>query len=460
MYGAADLHGFDGLLLQVLDDEGCILDVNPEWNSLLEYAAEDCVGLPFRDFLEPGLRAEADVFFRALGRPGASPFLPVALRGKSGRSVGGILMAQPRPREAGGGYACEIWTTDGFARAVSHARTRAERDRATDTVTRAFSAVTELLAKSNHVPEFLRDLTLLMEAISGAVRVVIEPQPPEPPAPWLAALAAEMRRGGRGRETGAAAIRAGRLAEIAPELAAAHPGLSVLLLCFADETMPAGRRHAVMVLPDDAALAEAWEKQSIPYACAVANALSCLTLWERQSEMLRKAHTLSVTDPLTQVFNRYKLEEVLASEERRARRYGTGFSVIMADIDRFKAVNDTFGHPIGDRVLEIVAAEMRASTRTTDVVGRWGGEEFLIVCVHTRPEAAVILADMLRRRIAAIAFPEAGRVTVSFGVSAHAPGDSAAAVVSRADAALYAAKRGGRNRVCVEAAPSAETTAS
>ncbi|MGE4528878.1 MAG: diguanylate cyclase [Rhodospirillaceae bacterium] len=370
-------------------------------------------------------------------------------------------MAQPRPQEEGGGYACEIWTTTGFARAVSRAHAQAERDRATDTVTRAFSAVTELLAKSSRVPEFLRDLTLLMEAISGAAHVAIEPPPPAPPEPWLAALKTEMHRGGRGRETGALAIPSARLNEIAPGLAAGFPGLSALLFCFPDETMPAGRRHAVMVLPADAALAEAWEKQAVSYACAVANALSCLTVWERQSEMLRKAHTLSVTDPLTQVFNRYKLEEVLASEERRARRYGTGFSVIMADIDRFKAVNDTFGHPIGDRVLEIVAAEMRASTRTTDVVGRWGGEEFLIVCVHTRPEAAAVLADMLRRRIAAIDFPEAGRITVSFGVSAHAPGDTTAAVVARADAALYAAKRGGRDRVCVEAAPTAaETTAS
>ena len=88
--------------------------------------------------------------------------------------------------------------------------------------------------------------------------------------------------------------------------------------------------------------------------------------------MLSTVHVRSVTDPLTRVFNRYKLEESLSSEERRARRYGSWFSVIMADIDHFKRVNDTHGHPVGDRVLEEVATRMQTSTRSTDVVGRWG----------------------------------------------------------------------------------------
>ena len=92
---------------------------------------------------------------------------------------------------------------------------------------------------------------------------------------------------------------------------------------------------------------------------------------------------LSVTDRLTGLANRRKLEATLQSEILRARRYGKIFSVIMLDVDRFKSVNDTFGHPTGDAVLEQLADILRTNSRETDIVGRWGGEEFLIVCPET-----------------------------------------------------------------------------
>ncbi len=449
MDGQPTPRGVDGLLLQLLDDNGHIIDVSRGWTATLDYVPEEILGRHFCDFVEPGQCDAISSFLRDLRKEGASRFLPVVLRGKDNRPLSSLLVAQPLA--ADGGYACEIWTADGVARAMSRARRFTEKARAEEILMRSFSALTELLSKSAGVSDFLRDLGLLMEAISGIPRAIVEPLP-EPSSPaWLAALKFEARRShGAAKTTGTLVFDAASHADLSPELAEAFADHDLLLLWFPDPSMPASRRHLIVELPADRALADAWKAAAPQFARAVANALSCLSSWERQAALLSKASVRSVTDPLTRVFNRYKLEESLAAEERRARRYGSEFSVVMADIDHFKAINDTHGHPAGDRVLEEVANRLRESTRATDVVGRWGGEEFLIVCAHTRIDGAGSLAEQLRRRIADHPFPGIGGLSVSFGVSTYEDGDAPGDVIARADRALYRAKREGRNRICLQ----------
>ncbi len=156
---------------------------------------------------------------------------------------------------------------------------------------------------------------------------------------------------------------------------------------------------------------------------------------------------LSRTDKLTALANRRRLEEVLQMEILRARRYGKPFSVIMFDVDRFKAVNDTFGHHIGDMVLIELARKMARGARETDIVGRWGGEEFLLVCPETPGEVGLALAERLRRSFAEEELPRVGRVTASFGVGVFQPDDDLDSLFHRVDQALYRAKNNGRNRV-------------
>lgn len=156
---------------------------------------------------------------------------------------------------------------------------------------------------------------------------------------------------------------------------------------------------------------------------------------------------LSVTDRLTGLANRRKLEATLQSEILRARRYGKIFSVIMLDVDRFKSVNDTFGHPTGDAVLEQLADILRTNARETDIVGRWGGEEFLIVCPETNLMVVTALAERYRTELELHDFGPVGKVTSSFGVTACREGDDMHRLIQRADEALYLAKDFGRNRV-------------
>lgn len=172
--------------------------------------------------------------------------------------------------------------------------------------------------------------------------------------------------------------------------------------------------------------------------------------WIRKLRVLNhKLERLSITDRLTGLYNRLKLDEVLATETMRAVRFGHPFSVILIDIDHFKLINDQHGHQTGDQVLVELAQLLRAGTRATDSVGRWGGEEFLLICPHTDGAGACKLAEMLRQAIHDHRFPVVPPQSASFGVASFRQGDGASEIVSRADKALYAAKSAGRN--CVRA---------
>lgn len=156
----------------------------------------------------------------------------------------------------------------------------------------------------------------------------------------------------------------------------------------------------------------------------------------------------SLTDALTGVGNRRKLTEMLPIEINRARRGGGTLCAVMADIDHFKRVNDTYGHAAGDKVLARFGELLRTQTRSTDIVTRYGGEEFVVLMPHTALEQAVAKADQIRRALAAdIVAPLEAPVTSSFGVAALIPDEDGDALLDRADSALYRAKEGGRNTV-------------
>jgi len=158
---------------------------------------------------------------------------------------------------------------------------------------------------------------------------------------------------------------------------------------------------------------------------------------------------LSQTDPLTGVYNRLKTDALMDQEFERSRRYGRSLSVVMFDLDFFKNVNDTYGHQTGDRVLVAASALVQASIRKHDVLGRWGGEEFLILCPETDVQGAVHLAENLRQQLETLELGEVGTITASFGIAQLGGTEDVKRLIGYADNALYEAKQKGRNRVCV-----------
>ncbi len=166
-----------------------------------------------------------------------------------------------------------------------------------------------------------------------------------------------------------------------------------------------------------------------------------------KNKMLEK---LSTTDTLTGLCNRLKIDDILEITLYAAQRYGRVFSLILIDIDHFKNVNDSFGHLVGDKVLKQMAEVLQSQIRKTDHLGRWGGEEFLIIAEDTDSDAAELLAEKLRKAVEITTFPEAGQITISLGVATWRDSDDRITIVQRADNALYRAKESGRNRIVVE----------
>ena len=172
-------------------------------------------------------------------------------------------------------------------------------------------------------------------------------------------------------------------------------------------------------------------------------------------EPIVRIQELATRDELTGLVNRRQMTKLLEQERQRGVRSGRGFSLAMVDIDHFKAVNDHYGHAVGDEVLRTFARQAPQALRGTDIVARWGGEEFVLLLPEVNQAAARIGVERLRGRIAATPMAHLSgvpiRVTVSVGLTEHIAGESVTQTLERADRALYEAKAQGRNRVCVEA---------
>jgi|SRR5690625_1788950 len=173
----------------------------------------------------------------------------------------------------------------------------------------------------------------------------------------------------------------------------------------------------------------------------------------RQRELrdsYRRIEQLAVQDELTGVYNRRGLLDCLQEERERCNRMGGVFSIVVFDIDRFKVINDTHGHLVGDRLLSEFAARLHEGLRAMDVLGRYGGEEFVLLLAGTRLAGAARIAERLRANIAASTWDDIVSnltLTVSGGVAEYRTGESLEAMLERADKALYEAKRSGRNRI-------------
>jgi diguanylate cyclase (GGDEF)-like protein len=171
---------------------------------------------------------------------------------------------------------------------------------------------------------------------------------------------------------------------------------------------------------------------------------------ERTSELEivnRELQKLATTDALTQIANRSSLDLVLKQAIAENERHQRPFSVVMIDIDFFKRINDTYGHLVGDTVLKTVAHLIKNQIRSVDTVGRWGGEEFMIVYREIECQGAYTLAENIRQSVENYPFENIEPITISMGVTQYRSGTSAEELIKDADVAMYHSKEQGRNRV-------------
>jgi diguanylate cyclase (GGDEF)-like protein/PAS domain S-box-containing protein len=169
-----------------------------------------------------------------------------------------------------------------------------------------------------------------------------------------------------------------------------------------------------------------------------------ITERKRTEEQVLRFATI---DALTGILNRREFTRITEIEIERVRRYGTTFTLLMYDLDHFKRVNDNFGHDVGDYVLQTVTRVVNENMRNSDVAGRWGGEEFMVLLPQTALDSGIKMAEKLRRAIEQFTFDKVGQVTASFGLTEFLPDDDVVSLTKRVDEALYEAKQCGRNRV-------------
>jgi diguanylate cyclase (GGDEF)-like protein len=166
-------------------------------------------------------------------------------------------------------------------------------------------------------------------------------------------------------------------------------------------------------------------------------------------KMEKRLEKLATIDSLTEIYNRYKIDDEIKLQIARYQRYKEPFSLLMFDIDYFKSVNDTYGHDVGDRVLKALSRLVSNHIRTTDIFGRWGGEEFVVILENTRKEEAFVIAEKLRKMVQTHTIDGKYKITISIGVTQYEEPESREDVIKKADEALYRAKENGRNQVVV-----------
>jgi diguanylate cyclase (GGDEF)-like protein len=157
---------------------------------------------------------------------------------------------------------------------------------------------------------------------------------------------------------------------------------------------------------------------------------------------------MAVTDSLTGLYVRRYFMAKLQEEIRRAERYNRVISIVMADLDKFKNINDTYGHDAGDRALQTIGTFLQKNIRDVDIIARYGGEEFVMMIPEADQESAFSLSQRLRHQISQIKFDDIPQITISLGVATYPfDGSTLEDLIKKADAAMYAAKQAGRNKV-------------
>lgn len=230
-----------------------------------------------------------------------------------------------------------------------------------------------------------------------------------------------------------------------------HYALAISLIVFLTVSLPVwttlwmmGNTHWGAGFPAVAALLGLAQLMYIALWTAVAMLRAG---YYRAEERTRLLESLAFSDPLTSLPNRRALANQMEVDIEAAHLQGDTLSAAMIDIDHFKFINDTFGHQSGDEVLKKIGPLLLENLHMAHSIGRWGGEEFLVVCTATCEDTCVEIAERLRSAVEACEFPHRERVTISIGVAALRGNESLAEFVERADHALYRAKSLGRNRV-------------
>lgn len=406
-------------LIQSIDRNGRFLYVNRAWRETLGYDEAEIATLSVFDILDPECRENCATLFRDIAAGKISHTYEVVFVAKSGRRipVEGKISTDFKDGE--------LVATRGIFRDIS-------KRKAAEDLLRDQKLLTEKLIRYSAVPIFVLDPQHRVTDWNRACEV-------------LTGIPAERMVGTSNHWQAFYGEKRPCLADLVIDSADRH-NLDALYASAKKSEFLEDGIHAEEWLDAVGGERRYLSCDAVPIynhnkeLVAVIETLHDLTERKKMEEALTR---LATTDTLTGICNRGKIEESLRQEMARSARYGSPLTILLFDLDFFKKVNDTFGHSIGDQVLKEVAATVGKHIRETDTLGRWGGEEFMVLCPGIVAQDAVAIAEKLRQRVEELPIG----VTISCGIAGCLPGESMDGLINRADKALYAAKHSGRNLV-------------
>ena len=436
-------------IVQSLDVNGNILAVSPKWLEETGYTADEVLGHFFGEFLDEECIDNVGKNFPHLKDYGFVDNVPLILRRKDGVLVYVALNGTSKYDENGNFERtyCELRTLDYYMNSTNAIQKLLEQERLSNSILNIKSNITSLV---------LSDITFddLMKSVKEILSAPVEVEECE-----IIYVLVNENDDTKKKELRALADRYELTREKNTLLFSKDELSNSYSLNEDTESFLLAKVHNSISNIDDfyigielniaGEFAQKWEQELSAIASNLELVVNNIFLNQEKSRLIQELENLSVTDKLTQLYNRLKIDEELSVHMKTYKRYGTDCSLILIDIDDFKKINDKHGHLLGDETLKLLAKTLVNNTRDVDVVGRWGGEEFLIICPNTSGENAKKLAEKLRKSVEEQDFKHNERVTISLGVSSFTKDLDIEQIVDKADQALYQSKIDGKNRVTV-----------
>ncbi len=428
--------------VQSLNNDGVIIDASPGWLKASGYEKNEVIGHFFGEFLLDESRLATQREFPHLKDYGFVNNVRLKFKRKDGVVIEIVLNGTSKYNDDGTFERtfCEWRSLDYYINSTEKINQLLLREKFFKMIGYIRSNITALLLKNNF-NNYYDDLYQILNEPSEVLHVIIEPDKSglinlsEADAGRVKRLKKE---GINSLKNNTVIIKSDRLGE----------GEFSLTFSVYDETMPNKERIIVIDFISSEDLLKDWEEEFIEICKLIESVSQMIRVNLEVKRLAGELQKVSETDTLTGISNRMILEKKLVLQKDAFDRYREKCSVIIVDIDYFKDINDTYGHNIGDSILRETSHILLENIRRTDVVGRWGGDEFLIVCKQTGSKEAMILAESLRKKIERHSYTGNIKLTSSFGVNEIWEGVTIEQMVGKADRALYEAKNSGRNRVC------------
>lgn len=434
-------------IFQSLNVNGEVVDVSQAWLDKLGYSRDEVIGKFFGSFLDEKSLPQVKKNFPHLKDYGFVNNVPLILKMKDGTRSEAVLDGMSEYNETGEfqNTVCQIRTLHDILHSEQQVKKMLDYERYLRNFFNLKSNILQLMHNENNLKNFFDKLTIILS------------EPLEIQAVYIKDNENVSTNVHQDNLNAFHSLYASNDSDEIFFISKDEPAVSIDI-SNAFETLNAfgclGQRistknHSLNIyfLLSDLLLLEEWKGGLKDVISLIDYAVKSILNKMEKDVLAERLKELSVRDPLTKAFNRNHLTDVLSQEKKTLQRYDYKLSIIMFDIDHFKMVNDTYGHPFGDHVLRELSKIVKNNIRETDTLFRYGGEEFIITLPHTDLESSIQIAEKLNNMVAEHDFGNKNKITASFGVAVYSNGEEIKDALDKVDKCLYHAKSSGRNCV-------------